>query len=61
MHNIIILNKKFDIFLNPYYLDTFSSLISTTEIVDKVTYCYLRLFLVQVDKFYKIEIEYEIA
>lgn len=59
--NIIALNQKYVIYLNPYHLDTLSPPIFSTEVIDKVVYHYLRLFLAQTDNFYKVQVEYKIA
>lgn len=61
MYNVITLNKEFNIFSRFYCLNILSPLIYTIKVVDKVTHCYFRLFLVWVNNFHKMEIEHEIA
>lgn len=59
--NVITLNKMYNIYLGPYHLDTFSSLVLSMEVIDKVVRYYLCLLLAQADDFYRAQIEHKIA
>lgn len=58
---VIVINKEFGIYPDPYYLDTFSPPVFPIEAIDKVARCYLWLPLAWAGDFHKVQIEYEIA
>lgn len=61
VHEVIALNKAFNIFSGAYCLDILSSLILTIEAVDEIARCYSRLSLARVDNFHKARVEHKIA